>query len=110
MLEVADALAELLPFAGVRGRDLEGTLGDPDGLRRDPRAAAVERAHREVEAVALGADPVRGRDPYAVESELGGRAAADPHLVLDAGDAEAVAPAPRRRSTRGADGARRPGS
>ena len=74
-----------LPFAGVRRRDLERALGDPDGLGRDPRPAAVERAHREVEAVALGADAVRGRDADAVEGELGGRAAADAHLVLDAG-------------------------
>ena len=75
---------------GVRGRDLERALGDPDGLGGDARPAAVERAHRDVEPVALLAEPVRRRDAHAVERELGGRAAADAHLVLEAGDGEAV--------------------
>ena len=75
---------------GVGRRDLEGALGDPDGLRGDPGPAAIERPHREIEAVALLADAVRRRDADAVEGELGGGAAADAHLVLDPGDAEAV--------------------
>ena len=55
----------------------------PGRLRSNVRIAMVE-------AVALGADPVRRRDADAVEGELGGRAAADAHLVLEPGDAEAV--------------------
>ena len=72
------------------GRDLERALRDPDGLGGDGRPAAIERPHREIEAVALLADPVRGRDADPIERELRGRAAADAHLVLDAGDAEAL--------------------
>ena len=75
--------------ARVGGRDLERALGDPDGLGGDPRPAAIERLHREPEPVALVADPVGGRDADAVEGELGGRAAAHAHLVLDPGDREA---------------------
>ena len=55
-----------------------------------PGPAAVERPHRDVEAVALLAEPVRRRDAHAVEGELGGRAAADAHLVLEPADREAV--------------------
>ena len=73
------------PIARVGGRDLERALGDPDGLGGDPRPAAIERAHREPEAVALVADPVGRRNADAVEGELGRRAAAEAHLVLDAG-------------------------
>ena len=61
----------------------------PDGLRGDARAAAIERPHRDLEPVALGADAVRLRDANAVEGELGRRAAAQTHLVLEAGDGEA---------------------
>ena len=62
----------------------------PDGLRGDPRAAAVERAHRDIEAVALLAEPVRLGHADLVEGELGGRAAAQAHLVLDPRHGEAV--------------------
>ena len=89
-LEVADPLAELLALPRVGGRDLEGALGDPDGLGGDPRAAAIERAHREIEARRPRSPMQVGRrHADAVERELGGRAAADAHLVLDPGDREA---------------------
>ena len=55
-----------------------------------PGRAALERPHRDREAVALVADAVRGRDADAVERQLGRRAAADAHLVLDARHREAV--------------------
>ena len=69
--------------------DVERALGDADGLGGDPRPAAIERPHRDPEAVALGADQVGRRDADAVERELGGRAAAEAHLVFDPGDLEA---------------------
>ena len=90
--------------------DLERALGDPDGLRGDPWSTAVERAHRQVEAVAFVADQVRRRNANASEGELGGRAAAETHLVLETGDREAGVSEPRRRSTTAADGAARRGS
>ena len=61
----------------------------PDGLGGDPGPAPIERPHREREALAHRADAVRVRDADALEDELGGRRAADAHLVLDALDAEA---------------------
>ena len=63
----------------------------PDGLRRDPGPRALERLHRDREALPLVAQPVADRDPDAVERELGGGRAADPHLVLEARDLEARA-------------------
>ena len=99
-----------LRSARVRGRDLERALGDPDGLGGDPRPAAIERPHRDAEAVALLADPVGGRDADAVEGELGGRAAADAHLVLEPGDREARRSGPRRRSRTAGGGAGASGS
>ena len=89
--------------------DVERALGDPDRLRGDPRPRAIERPHRELPALALVADPVRLRDEDVVEVELGGRAAADAHLVLESGDLEARRSGPRRRSAmirlcRGASG------
>ena len=88
-LEVADSLAELFALAGIGGCDIEGALGDPDRLGGDPWPAAVERLHRQSEAVALRADKVPGRDPHALEGQLGGGAAAQAHLVLQACDREA---------------------
>ena len=61
----------------------------PDGLGRDPRAGLLECPHREREALALRAEPVRRRDADAVEDELGRGRATDPHLVLEPADAEA---------------------
>ena len=95
-LEVADPLAELAAVLRVGGRGLERALGDADRLGRDARPAAIERPHRDAEPVALGADAVRGGHAHAVERELGGRAAAEAHLVLDPGDREAAVPGPRR--------------
>src|SRR5579862_4449639 len=95
-LEVADPLAELLPVPGVGDRHVERTLGDADGLGGDRRSGPIERGHRELPAVALVADPVRGRHADAVELELGRRAAADAELVLEPGDLE-----PLRRDVHG---------
>src|SRR5688500_1000186 len=66
-LEVADALAELLAVPCVRRCDLESTLRDADGLRRDPRPAAIERAHRDVKAVAFLAQEIGGGHAGLVE-------------------------------------------
>src|SRR5688572_2407309 len=69
-LEIADALAELLAVARVRGRDLQGALRDADRLGRDPGPAAVERVHRDREPVALVAEQVRRGHADLVEREL----------------------------------------
>ena len=63
----------------------------PDGLRRDPGPTALERLHRDREALALVAEAVADRHPQPVERELRRGRAADPHLVLGAGDREARA-------------------
>src|SRR5688572_14698503 len=89
-LEVADALSELPAVPGIRRCDLEGTLRDADGLRGDPRPAAIERAHRDIEPVALLTQEVRGRHADLVEGELRGRAATKSHLVFDPGDGKSV--------------------
>ena len=49
----AIALAELLPLERVLARDVVRGLRDPDRLRGDPDPAAVERRHRDREALAL---------------------------------------------------------
>src|SRR5919109_3312527 len=52
-LEVADPLAELPPLERVAAGDVVGGLRDPERLRRDADAPAVERRHRHLEALAL---------------------------------------------------------
>ena len=89
-LELADRLAELRPLSRVRSGDVEGALGDPDGLRGDAWPAAIERPHRQVEALTFLSDPVRIGDPDAAKAELRRGRAADAHLVLDPLDREAV--------------------
>ena len=109
-LELADRLAELDPLAW---RSAAATSSAPWAIPTAwaaiPGRRALERPHREGEALALGADPVRRRDADAVEQELRRRRAADPHLVLDPADREARASASRRRSRTGSGGACRPG-
>ena len=52
-LEVRDAMAERTPLQRVFPRDVVGGLGDPERLRRNADAAAVQRGHRHPEAAVL---------------------------------------------------------
>jgi hypothetical protein len=52
-LEIADGLAELLALLGVVDGLLERGRRDADRLRRDADAPAVERHHRDLEALVL---------------------------------------------------------
>ena len=88
-LELVDRLAELPALARVGGGVVGRALGDPDGLGGDAEARVVERAERDGEALALGADQVLVRDADVVEDRLAGRRALDAELVLELADAEA---------------------
>ena len=73
---------ELLALLGVAEGEVEGALGDADGLRGDRDPGVVEGLHRGLEAGALVADHPVGGDPDVVEVDLAGRAALDAELLL----------------------------
>ena len=78
----AIALAERPPLLRVRARDVVGGLGDPERLGGDPDPAAVERRHRDREALALLVQkPVAGR-PGALDHEIDGRRRVEAELLL----------------------------
>ncbi len=52
-LEFGDRLPERVPLLRVVARDVVRGLRDPDRLRRDPDAPAVERRHGDPEALVL---------------------------------------------------------
>ncbi len=79
---VGERLAELLALLGVGERLLESALGDADRLGRDADAAAVERRHGDLEALAVLAQALAGRDAHVVESQLGGAGGVDAELEL----------------------------
>ena len=85
---LGDRFAHRLARLGVLQRVVGGTLRDPEALRGDARPRAVEDAHRDPEALALGAEQVVGRHAAAVEDELTGRRSGDPHLRLEPSDLE----------------------
>ena len=85
---VGDRPAERLAGAGVLERIVGRALRDPERLRSNPRARAIEDAHRDPEAVAVLTDPVLRRHPAVREEQLAGRRALDPHLRLDPPDLE----------------------
>ena len=78
--------AEGVALLHVGAGEVDGALGDADGLGPDGGPAAVEGVHGDGEALALLADAVRGRDADFVEDDLTRGAAAQPHLVLELGD------------------------
>ena len=83
---------ERLALGEIPRRGLEPGPGDPDARRRDRDPALAERRQRDLVALALGAEPVRGRDLGAVEDQLRGRARPDPHLPLVRPEPEAGRP------------------
>ncbi len=77
-LVLRDRLAHRLARLRVLERVVGRALGDAEGLRGDAGPGAVEDPHRELEALALLAEEVRGRDRAVVEDELAGRGARMP--------------------------------
>src|SRR5882672_8288574 len=84
-LEARDRRPELMALLDVIERVLERTLCDPERLGADARPRAVEHRQGDLEACALFAKPVRGRDLDVLEDQLGGRRAANAQLVLELG-------------------------
>src|SRR4051812_48340985 len=78
-LERADRTAERLALPGVRRRDVERGLRDPDRLRRDADAPGVERAQRDPHPGARLAEPLAGR---VLEAQVGGRGRVQAELLL----------------------------
>ena len=94
------------PLERVRARDVEGGLRDPERLRGDPDAAAVERRHRDAEAAALLVEQPVAADARALDREIDGRRrveaellllARDPHVLGVEDEARDAARAGRRR-------------
>ena len=83
---VGDRNAELDALARVGDGELERRAGDPGRHRGDARARAIERLHRDPEAVVLLADQVVGRDLDVGEGDRRGVRGALAHLVLVAVD------------------------
>src|SRR3954452_4999793 len=90
-LEVVDRLAERDPLLGVLVRVVGRALGDADRLRRGAQARALEHGERHRQALALDADEVLVRHAHVLEDRGAGRRALDAELVLELGDAEALA-------------------
>src|SRR5262249_58871195 len=87
-LEARDRFAELRPLARVADRGGEAALRDPDAAGGERDAAVVERRHRDLEAVALGAESVGVVHPDVLEEELRGVLRAEAELALDRPRAE----------------------
>src|SRR6266511_1004114 len=85
---LSERLAELAPLLDVPAREVQGALGDADGLGADGDAAVVERAERQREALALVAEAVGGGDAHVLADDLGGGRAAHTQLVLVLADLE----------------------
>src|SRR4029453_13046476 len=75
-------LPERLPLARVLDRPFETGADHPARTGRDRETALVEPVHRDLEALALLADEVLGRDLDVLEEELTGRAGPHAELVL----------------------------
>src|SRR5262250_1527712 len=88
-LEGGDRLAELLPLLRVCGRRVERGLADADRHRARHRPRDVERAHRDLESLALLTQALLDRHGAVREVERHGGRAADAHLLLFLADREA---------------------
>ena len=78
-----------MPLLRVLARDVVRGLRDPDRLRGDPDPAAVERRHRDVEALPLLVQQPVGVDVRVHRDRVRGRGV-EPELLLAAGDADLV--------------------
>ena len=78
-----DRRSERFAIGGVLERSLERGASDPDRLRGDSDPAAVQRFHRDLEALALGADQILARHAQIIEADLRAVRGVDSHLVFD---------------------------
>jgi hypothetical protein len=82
-LKAGDRTPELLAVLGVAHRGLHAALTDPDAAGRDAVSPGVQRAHRDLEAVAhLSQQLILGHLDV-VERDRGRVRAAQAHLVVD---------------------------
>ena len=88
-LELADRLPERLALERVLRALLERAPHDSGRACRDPRARAIERLHRDLEALALLADQVRLRQLDVLIDDVAGVRGALAHLVFLAADRDA---------------------
>src|SRR4029078_9592280 len=80
--QVDDRATELLPFAGVRRRVVEGGLAETDRAVRGAGPAAVERGERDLETPALRTQNAVRRNARAVEHDLSHGRRAQAHRLL----------------------------
>src|SRR6185503_15807360 len=88
-LEGRDRAAELFSTLPVRGGTLERGAGDPDGLRGDADATAIEPRERELKALADLAEHRIRADTCLVENDRARVRCAQAHLALGFSDHEA---------------------
>ena len=79
-----------LPLVRVRARDVVRGLRDADRLRRDADPAAVERGHRDGEALALVVQQAVAVDVRVLDRDRVRRRRVEAELLLAAGDADVV--------------------
>src|SRR5882757_5652689 len=90
-LELGNRLAELLAFAAIGDRGVDGALRQADRDRADRRPVEVEDAHAGLEGLALGTDHVLGRDAHIVEEDRHVGHAANAHLAVLLAEGESLA-------------------
>src|SRR5581483_5367097 len=81
-LVLRDPLSERAPLFRVVARDVVTRLRDADGLRRDADTAAVERLHRDPEALVLLAQEAVAADDGALDRDVVRRRRVQPELLL----------------------------
>ena len=86
----ADRLAELDALLGVIDCRFVCALRDAERLRRDADAAAVQRRHRDLEALTFLAEQVFLGHLDVVEDQLRGGRGADAHFVVMVAEGEAL--------------------
>ena len=104
---LGNGFAELLALGRIGDAVGDQPLGHADAHRADMQPAAVEHAHRDLEAFALCAEPVLDRYDHVVEDHVGDLRALLPHLLLGFADRHAGQVA---RHEERADTPRAPGS
>ncbi|PAV72708.1 hypothetical protein WR25_01935 [Diploscapter pachys] len=88
-LVFGDRLAELLAAGGISDAVGDQPFGDADADRADVQPAAVEHAHRDLEAFALRAQAIGDRHRHVVEMDVGDLGALLPHLLFGFADGDA---------------------
>ena len=85
----ADRLSELDAFLGIGESCFVGTLGDPESLRGNADAAAVQCGHCDLEALPEPAEEIFLRHPDMVEDEFRRSGRTDTHFVIMVAEGEA---------------------